>query len=240
MAIAINVDLSNYSTYDALVAALPDYLDAQVDSSQVQGWFGLVEAEINRRLALRPVRPQIQRQSVNLDNEYESLPSDFMKEIAIDFVDGSIRRSLRWVDWKGQADDVANPIPETWLFDTTPDYTGFPEVAAITDDTEFRLFPVPDKSYTGSLLYYAKLDALSDANQTNWLSIAHSDIYLYGLLFHANAFLPDEEKAQSWFQLFDSRLQQVLTSYPTRPIERKLRSDAYDLIGFRAGWEISS
>lgn len=234
MAIAITLSIGDYSTYDALVAALPDYLDAQIDSTQVPGWFGLVEAEINRRLALNPVKPQITRQSISLDAEYINLPDDLQKEIALDFTDDSVRKRLKFVDWTGLTDDVANPIPESWLFTATADYTGTPEVAAVIED-EMRLYPVPDETYSGTLLYYAKLDALSDANQTNWFSVAHSDVYLYGLLFHANAFLPDKETAAQWFDLFDTRLDQVLSAYPKSVTRRELRGDLSNYVGYRTG-----
>jgi hypothetical protein len=232
MAIAISLTIGSYDTYDTLTAAVPDYLDAQIDANQVPGWVGLVEAEINRRLALNPVRPQITRQSFSMASEYETLPDDFMKEIALDFTDSEdVRKSLRFVDWTGLADDSANPIPECWLYESdAPDYTAIPEVGAVIEG-ELRLFPVPDATYTGTLLYYARLDPLSDANQQNWFIRDHSDVYLYGMLFHANTFLPDKETAQQWFDLFDSRLNQVLSAYPKSVTRRQLRSDVYQLAG---------
>lgn len=232
MAIAISLTIGAYDTYDTLTAAIPDYLDGQIDSAQVPGWVGLVEAEINRRLALNPVRPQIVRQSFSMAAEYEELPDDFMKEIAIDFIDSDdVRKALRFVDWTGFTDDAANPIPECWLFDVSAsDYTGTPEVGAVIEG-ELRLFPVPDATYSGTLLYYAKLDQLSEANQQNWFIAAHSDVYLYGMLFHANTFLPDKETAAQWFELFDSRLNQVLSAYPKSVTRRQLRSDVYQLAG---------
>ena len=231
MAIPISLTIGSYDTYDTLTAAVPNYLDAQIDSAQVPGWVGLVEAEINRRLALNPVRPQIVRQSFVMDAEYETLPSDFMKEIALDFTDSDDnRRSLRFVDWTGLTDDAANPIPDCWLFSTTADYEGIPEIGAVIEG-ELRLFPVPDASYTGTFLYFSKLDPITDANQQNWFLAAHSDVYLYGLLFHANTFLPDKETAAQWFDLFDSRLDQVLRAYPKSVNRRNRRSDLVSALG---------
>lgn len=229
MAIAIPLAISSYRTFDELAAGIADYLDGQVTPTQVQAWFGFVEDEINRRLALKPVRPQIVRQSFTLDAEYVDLPVDFMKDVSLDFLNGTTRQAIRFVDHTGLTDDVANPVPECWLFSTTSDYTGVPEVVAVIEG-QLRVYPVPDADYSGSLLYYAKLDRLSDANQTNWFIDAHADIYLYGLLFHANAYLPDPDAAQQWFDLFDSRLNQVLTAYPKTVTRRLLRSDlAYSM-----------
>ena len=225
MAIAIQIPSSGYDTYDDLVAAVSDYLDGQVDTTQLGGWVGLVEAEINRRLALRPVRPQLIRDTIALDAEYVDLPDDLMKVHSLDFENSyDDRKSLRFVDHIGLVDDVANPVPREWLFSTTVDYTGEPEVGAVIDG-EMRVYPVPDATYAGSLLYYARLPALSSANQSNWFLSHHSDVYLYGMMFHANTFLPDKETAAQWFDLFDTRLQQVLTAYPSPPVRRQLRTD---------------
>lgn len=231
--VAITLTLGAYDTYDTLVAAIPDYLDGQIDSTQVPGWLGLVEAEINRRLALDPVRPQLQRQSVSLGAEYVALPGDFQKEVAIDYLDADCNReTVRFVDWTGFTDDAANPVPDEWLFSASIDDTGEPEVAAIIDG-EMRLYPIPDATYAATLLYYRTLDALSETNQQNWLIAAHSDVYLYGALHHAYAFLPDNEKRDYYGLLFDSRMNQVLTSYPKTVTRRKRRTDMVGLLGSR-------
>jgi hypothetical protein len=225
MAIAIPLAIGSYRTFDDLSAGIAAYLDGQVSATDVQAWFGFVEDEINRRLALNPVRPQLTRLTVTMDGEYEALPDDFMKEVSLDFLDGTERCTIRFVDHTGLTDDATNPIPDCWLYSQTADYEGVPEVAAVIEG-QLRLFPVPDASYTGTLLYNAKLDRLTDANQTNWFIDAHADVYLYGLMFHANAFLPDRESAAQWFELFDSRLNQVLSAYPKTVTRRVLRCDA--------------
>lgn len=236
MAIAIDTSAvpGSYRSYSALVSAVPEWLDGQIDEAQVPGWFGLVDDEINRRLAVAPVRPQMTRYPITLNEEYIEIPADFMKEVAIDFLDGTERKSIRFVDWTGLADDAANDLPDCWLYDTAPTYSGAPEVAAIING-EMRLFPVPDATYPGTLLYHARLPGLSAANETNWLVLSHCDVYLYGLLYHANAFLPDQEKAAAWLGLFNSRLDQVLASYPRTPVRRKLTSDVGQMVGRCAG-----
>lgn len=230
MAISIPLTIGSYRTFDELSTGIADYLDGQVTSTQVQAWFGFVEDEINRRLALDPVRPQLTRQSITLDEEYVALPDDFMKEVSLDFLDDDERKTIRFVDHTGLTDDAANPLPECWLYEIEVDHEGIPEFAAVIEG-EMRVYPVPDEDYSGTLLYYAKIDPLTDANQTNWFINAHADVYLYGLMFHANAYLPDRESAAQWFDLFDSRLSQVLSAYPKSANRRPLRSDLTSLLG---------
>jgi len=59
---------------------------------------------------------------------------------------------------------------------------------------------------TGSLTldYYARIPALSDANQTNWLLQRAPDIYLYGSLLEACIFMQDADPSSlsKWTALY--------------------------------------
>lgn len=226
MTIAISTGAATaYNTYDALIAAIPEYVDGRVQEEQIPAMVSLVEKEIDRRLALQPVRPQMVRGLLTIDAEYITMPDNFLREITLDFPseDGN-PSTVIFVDPVSAVDERTNPIPNDWLFSSEVDTTGQPQVVAVYDG-EFRFYPVPDRAYNATFVYYQKLPPISQDAQTNWFLTEHSDVYLYGLLFHANAFLPDEEKAQSWFQLFDTRLDQVLSSYPRMPDRRALKID---------------
>jgi hypothetical protein len=69
---------------------------------------------------------------------------------------------------------------------------------------QIELFPVPGESYTGELLYYAKVPALSDANTTNWLLTDSPDVYLYGSLLQTAPYLRDDERAAVWAGLYSA------------------------------------
>ena len=63
----------------------------------------------------------------------------------------------------------------------TANATYEPRYYAITAG-EIEVFPVPDGTYSTELYYYAKIDALSDSNTSNWLLEYFPDAYLYGAL----------------------------------------------------------
>ena len=54
---------------------------------------------------------------------------------------------------------------------------------------ELRYHPAPDREYTATLTYYVRIPALGDARPTNWLLVAHPDLYLFGSLKEAAPFL---------------------------------------------------
>jgi hypothetical protein len=50
--------------------------------------------------------------------------------------------------------------------------------------------------------YWAKIPPLDDQNETNWLILAHPDVYLYGCLAEAFLYAQDPVQAQTFSLLF--------------------------------------
>jgi hypothetical protein len=67
--------------------------------------------------------------------------------------------------------------------------------------------PSPDTTYTAELHYYQKLDPLSSDNESNWLLSTNPDVYLYGALMMAEAFMWDDRVSRwksAWDEAIDS------------------------------------
>ena len=73
----------------------------------------------------------------------------------------------------------------------------------------FEFLPTPNDTYTASILYFARLSALSDANTSNWILASHPDLYLYGALKAAEPFLHNDERVPLWASLFEQALSQL-------------------------------
>ncbi len=84
--------------------------------------------------------------------------------------------------------------------------TGAPRTFAIAGDN-LHLGPVPDAAYAIELLYYARLPALSEDADSNWLLRRHPDAYLYATLIQAAPYLGDDNRVAVW-----STLLQAVTS----------------------------
>jgi hypothetical protein len=68
------------------------------------------------------------------------------------------------------------------------------------------LAPAPDTTYTGHLLYFGKLEALSVDNPTNWILENAPFIYLDGALVEVWTYLRDKGMADGAHARFIGRI----------------------------------
>lgn len=224
MTVAIPVSSTGpITSYSTLVAAIALYLKRDDLTDQIPMFVSFCEEEMNRRLALKPVRPMLTRTSLTVDGIYEDVPTDLMKPVAIEIEDVG---QLTYVDPLNlpalKADGVMTQ-EEYWLGLIAQD-PGTARFYTIIDD-EFRFYPEPETSQSATLTYWARLPALSESAPSNWLLRDHASVYLFGSLAHAHGFVVDSEQMDRWSGYFDTLLQRVLDAYPNRSDETPLRSD---------------
>jgi len=73
----------------------------------------------------------------------------------------------------------------------------------------FRFAPVPDTTYTATIVYSAQFAPLTVSATTNWLLTAHPDAYLYGSLKHAAIRIQDANAASGYDSLFKNAMADV-------------------------------
>lgn len=226
MAISLDIPTgSPVGSYGDLLELVPEYLDGRRGADQVPHFVALVEGEINRRLALKPVLPMSATSSLTVAGEYAPLPDLFLKPITLEILDGTVAREVTYVDpanvsqLKAVEDLYRRRVEDDFGAISAP-----PRHYTITADG-LRFFPVPQAPYSATFSYYQRVQPLSVARPVNWFLTDNPDVYLYGTLAHAYAFLPDTEKAGYWAGLFDSRLNSVLEAYPKVPVSTELRPD---------------
>jgi hypothetical protein len=90
--------------------------------------------------------------------------------------------------------------------------SGVPIWAAViaTANPTLRFAPTPSTSYSFKLVYSSTIrgNELSDSNPSNWLLDLAPDIYLYGALAEAEAYLQEDQRIQIWKALLDEAYQQ--------------------------------
>lgn len=141
----------------------------------------LFESEANRRLRVRQQETSTTLTTVNGDT---TLPSDYLGH--------------RRVTWLGsQSIDLEYVEPSFLLaaFPTSP--TGVPKIFTIEGST-LRVRPVDDTASVIGLNYFAKVPSLSDSATTNWLLLAHPDLYFFGAMIEAELFGLNDERAPLW------------------------------------------
>lgn len=193
------------TTYAGLSVAVYRRLNRTAETTVYEDCIALAEAEIQRRLALAPVRPQHTRSTATLNAEYFALPTDILDVDSLKVADTDVTEQILATTPQSMAEMYARD-----------DTTGRPLYYAQVG-SDFRLYPAPDASYTATLTYWAKVPALTSSATTNWLTLAHPDVYLHGIEAYAKQeYLYPENDIRAAFELFNIALQKVLEAYPRR------------------------
>lgn len=183
--------------YDELKAAVADFLNRDDLTAAIPTFIRLAEGRIDRDLR----HWRMERRSVaELDTQYSAIPADFLQPIRLQITDAP-------------TSDVT-PISTAQMLQVRgdrDDRVGRPTNYALTAGG-IELYPTPDKTYNASLVYYARVPALSPSNTTNWLLSEAPDVYLYGALVHSAPYLKDDSRLQVWETLLAQGISGLMTS----------------------------
>jgi hypothetical protein len=174
------------STYAELQTSIADFLNREDLTATIPVFIALCEADMNRRL--RHWRMEV-RATTPLDTQYSALPERWLEVIRLK-IDTDALRLI----------DQATLLDYSQARDGT---TGQPCYYAITNGT-LEVFPIPDQAYTGEMVYYEKITALSDSNVSNWVLEHNPDAYLYGALVHSAPYLQDDARAAVWASMYQN------------------------------------
>ena len=181
-------------TYAELKTAIANYLNRSDLTSDIDTFIDNVEAELNRRLRTKDM---IKRATATADSQYLAVPTDWIEAINVEITSNDFsplfQQSIESLDVYRKANNNS---------------TGQPVYFAMVDDS-IELAPTPDAEYTLQLTYYAKISALSDSNTSNFVSVSHPDVYLYGALKHASIFLMEDERIPMFTQQFEKALEEM-------------------------------
>jgi len=87
--------------------------------------------------------------------------------------------------------------------------TGKPIIYTI-EGTNFIFAYSPDSTYTGKLLFFKKMDALSSSLTTNWLIINSPGTYLYACILEYALWAEDDGKITKYAALFQGRINALI------------------------------
>ena len=181
-------------TYAELKTAIANYLNRSDLTSDIDTFIDNVEAELNRRLRTKDM---IKRATATADSQYLTVPTDWIEAINVEITSNDFsplfQQSIESLDVYRKSNNNS---------------TGQPVYFAMVDDS-IELAPTPDAEYTLQLTYYAKISALSDSNTSNFVSVSHPDVYLYGALKQASIFLMEDERIPMFTKQFEKALEEM-------------------------------
>lgn len=184
------------TTYAELKSAIADWLNRDDLDAVIPTFISLAEAVLNRQVRAPEM---VARTAVTIDSEYEQRPADWLETIRYQISTDPIT-VLEFV------------TPQEAIIQKTKYSTNGTPLFFSTVGTQFQHVPAPDTSYTGELLYYSKIPALSDENTTNWLLDRNPDIYLYAALVQTAPYLREDERVAVWAGIYDRLMEDFRVS----------------------------
>lgn len=180
------------ATYSNLKTQIASFLNRDDLASHIDAFIDLAEAKINRDVRHWKME---KRSIATFDEGYESLPSDWIETVRLSKENGKEIKRVSNADMmrmKAASDGLSgDPLYYTLIA------------------KRIELYPAPASNFAAELVYLGKVDALSDAETTNWLLEDAPDVYLYGALMHTAPWLKEDERLQVWSGLYLSAVQDL-------------------------------
>ena len=175
------------TNYGELKSAIGDFLNRSDLTSVIPTFIDFAEAEFNRVLRIRQM---VARAEAVIDTRFSAVPSDFIEAKDLVIVTGTPVTPLQFVTQQEMAQIRNEELTAA----------GKPLYFSVVGG-QFEICPTPDDEYTLEMSYFAKIDALTDDADTNWLLTDYPDLYLYTSLMHSAPYLKDDERLAVWAQL---------------------------------------
>lgn len=169
------------TSYAELQTAVANWLGRADLTSRVPEFIALCEAKLNREL--RAIDQETKNASFSINDEYVNVPSGFLEARLFQVTANGRRFALKQLSLEQQTNRYK-------------DGAGTPESFAVVGG-QFRFGPIPDTTYTATLIYYTAIVALATSSP-NWVLTNHPDVYLYGSLLEAEGFLQDDNRLPVW------------------------------------------
>lgn len=178
--------------YDTLVNSVRAWLNRDdLTNLQITEFIAMFEARMNRVLR-HPEMEQIV--TVTLTSGNNDLPADFL--------------SMRAIYRDTQELKAMTPAAMAREYGTAQGISVAYTIVG-SQPRKIRLGPQPNANTPVTMVYYKKLVGVDVNNADNWLLNEHPDLYLYGTLLMAEAYLANDERLGIWKNAFDEALREL-------------------------------
>lgn len=176
-------------TYQEIAKAAKAYADRNdlEVADNMDTFFIMAEARINRVLKTREQTTRTYTPFID-GEEYYGLPSDYagMRDIQCNSDVPSSPHSSAPFNYIN---------PEQFNIKRNESYAGKLYYSIIAN--QIQIFPTQANGVL-EIVYYQKVPNLNETESSNWLSAAHPDIYLAGVLAEIESFVKNYEVSKSW------------------------------------------
>lgn len=179
------VDIPDYA---ALQARIAQYIDDTTQTARIPGFIELAERKWDRTLFV-PTREVAA--TATATGERLALPTD-CKVVRGVVITGF--GQLRQTNPSETFQNATGPRPNSYS----------------VQGSEIVFDPPPTASTPVTILYYQTLPLLSVSVTSNWLLAAHPDLYLFGTLIQASAYLVNDGRIPLWKAAHDETLAEIM------------------------------
>ena len=197
-------------TYDSLTSTVLQYLERR-DAAVVEAiptFITLCEFEIAQYIKTLG-QMEVVDANMNIGNPVIAKPARWRKTVSMTLSKSGLKQPilLRKLEYlNAYAQDVTA--------------TGTPLYYADYDFEHWIVAPTPDQAYAFEALCYTRLQPLSSAYQTNWLTQNAPNAMLFGTLKQTAPFLKNDARMALWKQMFDEALAALKTEDTLRVADR--------------------
>lgn len=191
---AVSLDITSGVTagnLEDLTALVGYYINRSDLADRIPGFIEMAERRFNRTL----VAPEREIDATVTVAAEVPLPPDFHQLTSI------------WLNTDPRV-PLEQVTPQELRARYSSQTTGRPAVFAISAGN-FKFGPAPDSDYTLDFTYIRNIPLLGVNTPSNWLLESHPDIYLYGALVQAEAFLNNDERVPLWRAALDEALAEL-------------------------------
>lgn len=188
------------STYAGLKASIASWLARSDLTTPIPDFITLAHKALMRDLRGH-LRLQKRDTAFSVTGEYVPVPSDFLELVSIRLTSTDPDYELAF-------------LPEASMTSYYGTGSGIPKFVSLVGSTSggaesFRFAPAPDATYTATVEYFATLPAMSADIDTNWILTDHPQLYLYGSLLQAAAYIGDDPRIPLWQAAYAEALDAV-------------------------------
>ena len=193
-------------TYDSLNYYVLQYLERsdQATINAIPTFITLAEFEIAQEIKTLG-QLQVVEATMSAGNPNLQKPARWRKTVSMNYTDASGNKNpifLRKYEY------LIN-------YSQSSSITGAPLYYSDTSWDWWFISPTPDQAYAFEVLYYERIEPLSSANQTNWLTQNAPNAMLYGTLLQAMPFLKNDQR-----QIFQQKYMEAIKSLKTEDVAR--------------------
>ncbi len=186
------------STFSELKSAVANYLNRDDLTSVIPDFITLTENRINRELRARANVSRVTTTTTSGTDIYD-VPADLIELRSVSKVGTSSTTALSYV------------TPESGTREYGGIVNGSPRAYSSLGKS-IKIIPTPDAAYTIELIYYNKLNNLSDSVTTNNILSEFPSLYLYGACLEGAIFLNDSGEIQRFDSIFTRTLTEIQES----------------------------